>query len=75
MKFLALFAFLLVSSLSLADEEKTSAWSDIKSGTMKAIRGASKGIKKAADKMDKKIEENQKEDQEEEKKENAKKKK
>lgn len=55
--------------------DESSGWSDIKSGTMKIIRGASKGVKKAADKIDKKIEENQREDEAEERAERKKKKK
>lgn len=75
MKFLATLTVFVLATLSFADKEKSSGWSDIKSGTMSVIRGASKGIKKAADKVDEKIAANQKEDEEEEKAEKAKKKK
>lgn len=75
MKPLFILCLLLYGSFSFANEEKSGGWSDIKSGTMKVIRGASKGIKKAANKIDKKIEENQREDEREEKEEYLKKKK
>lgn len=65
MKWLAIILFVL-TGVSRAGEEGTGAWSDIKSGTMKVIRGASKGVKKAASKIDEKIAENQKEDEAEE---------
>ncbi len=67
MKHIALISVLFLATLSYADKEKSGGWSDIKSGTMQVIRGASKGIKKAADKVDSKIEANQKEDEAEEK--------
>ena len=52
-------------------DEKGGAWNDIKTGTMKVIRGAAKGVKQAAEKVDDKIEENQKEDEAEERAEKA----
>lgn len=60
MKFL-LFALLLFPGFLSANE--SGAWDDIKSGTMKVLRGGSKAVKKAANKVDEKIEENQKEDE------------
>lgn len=67
----ALLTILLLLPAFVRADEQGGAWNDIKTGTMKVIRGAAKGVKKAAEKVDDKIEENQKEDEAEERAERA----